>query len=495
MIDDSTLDKIQAILSVYPKASSQYIAFSLHRKHGVSLETGVIDRFLSETNPDEPPSLETGVDKAEEIPDSSPEDSYKQFISNKKVFYDPELDVYTTWIQGLPHAIELPGSVHRDIVRAYSNHDGNPSTVNEIAMTFGLPRSWVTKYLRVHEITHDREPFTPEEIMSRSEEDLAAEALQIRRAAIFRRIENDKWNQIRKDAKSWREFEDLIYREFKHLISDSHPREITKISLRDPVDEFCCVIGLSDFHWGKYSDAGENGEAFNRKIARDRLFSCTSQILSRLKSIGRPEKIYVPVGSDFFQIDGDSATTSRGTPQDVDCTSAEMLVSGCYLFTNWIDELRSIAPVELVLMSGNHDRSFGLALLLYLSAYYRHCDDVLVNKSREARTYVKYGSNLIGFVHGDGVRKVKDLAGHMAREASSYWAECPHRTVYTGHLHYELTETDVAFSVTKRQLASLSGPDRWHSRSGYVGAPKLLPAYLHSKEKGIIATLYGPAEV
>jgi hypothetical protein len=490
MVDSSVSKKILSIISFYKEASPSYISFSLKENHNVSVSEDEVRQFLSSYL-----SEDLGEEKAPPESDETSEDSYKQFISNKRTFYDPDSDVYTTWIQGLPHAIELPGSVHRDMVRAYSNHDNNPSTVNEIAMTFGLPRSWVTKYLRAHEITHDREPFTPEEIMSRSEDDLAQEALQIRRAAIFRRIENDKWNQTRIDAKKWQEFDDLLYREFLGLLGSRVLPRPEMLDLKKPLDPFCCVMGLSDFHWGKYSDAGENGEGFNRSIAKERLFSCTSQIASRLSDLGRPEKIYVPVGSDFFQIDGDGSTTSRGTPQDVDCTSAEMLVSGCELFTLWIDSMRSIAPVELVLMSGNHDRSFGLALLLYLSAFYKDCDDVFVHKSREARSYVSYGKNLIGFVHGDGVRKVKDLAGHMAREASEQWSECPYRTVYTGHLHYELTEVDVAFGVTKRQLASLSGPDRWHSRSGYVGAPKLLPAYLHSKSRGIIATIYGPAEV
>ena len=479
---------IAEILEAFPDASLDYIRFSLKYNHEIKLSESEIDSLLSRSDTDVLPDIG--------LPEVSLPEDYQQFISNKRIFYDNESDVYTTWISGLPHAIALPGSVHRDIVRAYSNHDGNPATVNEIAMTFGLPRSWITKYLRVHEITHDREPFTPEEIMNRSEEDLAQEALQIRRAAIFRRIENDKWGDLRKDAKKWQEFEDLLYREFLNLLKErglNSNKPVPLAEIKEPIDPFCCVLGLSDFHWGKYSDPEENGEAFHRGIARDRLFSCSYQIIANLIKIGRPDKIYIPVGSDFFQIDGDQAVTTRGTPQDTDCTSAEMLVSGCHLFTEWIDLIRTVAPVELVLMSGNHDRTFGLALLLYLSAYYKDCPDVFVNRSRGPRVYVSYGNNLVGFVHGDGVRKVKDLAGHMAREASSDWGQCIHRTVYTGHLHYELTETDVAFGVTKRQLASLSGPDRWHSRSGYVGAPKLLPAYLHDKEKGIIAVLYGPA--
>ena len=88
--------------------------------------------------------------------------------------------------------------------------------------------------------------------------------------------------------------------------------------------------------------------------------------------------------------------------------------------------------------------------------------------------------------------KTKDLAGHMARESSKAWAKCPHRTIYTGHLHYEKTETDSAYGVTRRQLPSLSGPDRWHARSGYVGAPKSLPIYMHDKNRGLVAVIHAP---
>ena len=119
--------------------------------------------------------------------------------------------------------------------------------------------------------------------------------------------------------------------------------------------------------------------------------------------------------------------------------------------------------------------------------------DVTVNRVRTPRVYTRYGENLIGFVHGDKVGKTKDLAGLMAREAKEDWS-ASHRTIYTGHLHYEKTETDTSYGVTRRQLPSLSGPDRWHAASGYVGAPKSLPLYLHDKEKGLVAVIHGPAD-
>jgi hypothetical protein len=209
-------------------------------------------------------------------------------------------------------------------------------------------------------------------------------------------------------------------------------------------------------------------------------------------NFGRPDKLYIPIGSDFLHIDNDLNSTTMGTPQDSDGTPAEILVTGCHLMEEWINCLRQVAPVELVLMSGNHDRMMGLAILLYLEALYRNEDDVTVRTEWAPRVYRTYGSNLIGFVHGDKVGKTRDLAGHMARETGVGWSGCKHKTIYTGHLHYEKTEVDVAFGVTRRQIPSLSGPDRWHMRAGYVGSPKGLPLYLHDKNKGLVAVIHGP---
>jgi hypothetical protein len=146
--------------------------------------------------------------------------------------------------------------------------------------------------------------------------------------------------------------------------------------------------------------------------------------------------------------------------------------------------------VELVLMQGNHDRMLGLALLLYLDALYRDTPGVTVCNDRSPRVYTTYGKNLIGFSHGDGVRKTSDLASHMANEASEFWHECTDRTIYTGNYHYEETETYTPLSVTRRQLPSLSGPDRWHNLKGHVNAPKGMPLYLHDYHDGLMATIH-----
>lgn len=454
-----------------------------------------VDLHNPEKPPEEDDTYDTVDDFEGDLEPAAPEPTKEeaaQYLHDKHYVYNEMDDTYVTFVPGLPKPLVLPGDVHREMVRAYSNFDGNPATVNEIARSVRLPRPWIVKYLKVHGITHDMEPFTPEEVMSRSDDELVEDALQLRRATLYKKLEQAKWSDIKQDAMKWREVEDHLLRAVEAGLTRRQPVKVPKLDLGDPETPFAAVVGLSDFHWGKYGDPGETGEAYNRNIAEHRLFRATADVFSQVARLGRPEKLYVPIGSDFFHVDNQQGTTTSGTPQDMDGSPAEMLVSACHLMEEWIHTLRQVAPVELVLMSGNHDRMLGLALILYLDAAFRSADDVTCKLDRTPRVYRTYGKNLIGFVHGDGVKKTGEMAGLMSQEAKEHWASCPHKTIYTGHLHYEKTETDVAFGVTRRQLPSLSGTDRWHSLNGYVGSPKSMPVYLHDYERGLVAVLHSP---
>jgi len=420
------------------------------------------------------------------------ESSGSDFVSDDRYWYDKENDMYVTFIPDVG-PLNVPGTTHRAMLDLYSNTIG-AGTINMVCREFGMPRPWFTKYKQIHGWTKDHEPFTSEEMMEKDPDELVQEALQKRRATFYRKFEKEKWKEVQKEANKWREFEDNVLARVLEVVRDKKPAPIHRLNIKTAKSPYAAVVGLSDFHWGKYSDE-ENGEHFNREIARRRLFSCTEDAISRMSQFGAPEKIIVPIGSDFLHIDNDAGTTTRGTPQDNDGNFYSILETACTLMEEWIESLRQVAPVHLVLMNGNHDRAMGYVILLYLRAFFRHAPDVTVSDKTTPRQYVAYGNNLIGFAHGDGVSKTKDLSGHMAREAAADWAVCPKRTIYTGHLHYEKTETDVAYGVTRRQLPSLSGPDRWHARSGYVGSPKSLPIYVHDRERGVVAVIHSPPEV
>ena len=419
-------------------------------------------------------------------------DTSAAYDTDSQYVYNAQTDTYVFNLSGVATPTVLPGQKIRDLVQAYASYDGSPATLNQCARTFKMSRAVVRKILSAMNVTHDSLPFTGEYIASATDDQLSEDAFQMRQAAIMHRIEREKWKDIQRNSDKWVSFEEHVLRAVVAAVEDRPdvPARVTQYEVRTSDEPFVAIIGLSDLHYGKYSDALENGAAADRNITEKELTECTLDLLGKISKMGRPEKIIVPIGSDFLHIDNGAGTSARGTLMDSDGTYAEILAGGLDLMEDHIEMLRGLAPVECILMSGNHDRDSGIALILALEGIYRGVDDVNVRRSYKPREYVEWGNNLIGFVHGDGVAKTAKLAGLMAREEATLWGKCQHKTIYTGHLHFEKTETSTELGVVRRQLPSLSGPDRWHNLKGFIDADKALPAYLHGAESGLMSIMY-----
>ena len=120
-------------------------------------------------------------------------ENVKKWFHTDAYTYNADADTYITFLRSAPKPITMPGDVHRAMQRAYSNWDGNPGTINEICRQFSFPRAWFVEYKSVHGWTHDKEPFTNEEIMSRKTEDMVDDALEQRRSVLFQKFEQEKW--------------------------------------------------------------------------------------------------------------------------------------------------------------------------------------------------------------------------------------------------------------------------------------------------------------
>ena len=416
----------------------------------------------------------------QELEDEYQEPSEKDYYYDKKYIYDKANDFYVVFLRSSPKPVKVTGEKHRSIVRAYSNWDGQPSSINQICRMYNFPRNILVEYLRAFGITHDSEPFSREEVLERDPDEMVQEALQDRRQALYTKFEKTKWNDLKKQANKWMHFEETVLLALKNALGNHEAYTVPRLDMVDATSPYAFIISATDFHWGMYSWDDETGSGFNREIAEARLHEHTSRILSRLP--GRPEKIVVAVGSDWFHIDGQTATTTRGTPQDVDGSPTEILITGCELTRQHIDMLAQVAPVEVVLMAGNHDRHNSFALLLYLDAWYRNQDHVTVIKDWKPRVYTTYGKTLIGFHHGDKT-KTKDLGVCMAKEARREWGAADYHIFFGGHLHHHHVQE--VGGITHYQLPSLAGTDRWHAGEGYVTSDPSLVGYMVDKKTGI----------
>ncbi len=399
-------------------------------------------------------------------------------------YYNKENDTYITFLKSAGENMVINGNTHRAMKTAYSAMTSKGATINEIGREFNFPRAWFDEYRRVHGWTHDMLPYTDEEVVAQDNDELVADLVLRNRREIHKKYERKKWKEIEDAAEKWFNLEDTIGSMIK---LEKPATKVPKLKLKEAKDPFCVVMSPTDFHWGKHGWIDEVGETYNFSEARSRLMNRTEEIISWLPA--RPDKIIIATGSDWFHVDNDLGQTTRGTPQDMCGSPAEILITGCKLAREHIDLLRQVGPVEVVFMTGNHDRHSALALMLYLEAAYENVPDVTVNLDPSTRHYTTYGNTLLGFSHGDTVRKEK-LPTLMSKEQRVLWGQTESHIWFTGHLHHQvLYEMDGGLVI---QLPSLAGHDRYHARQGYTTAKAGLAAHIIDKELGLIGSMFSP---
>jgi hypothetical protein len=157
-----------------------------------------------------------------------------------------------------------------------------------------------------------------------------------------------------------------------------------------------------------------------------------------------------------------------------------------------IDLCAEVAPVRVVVVPGNHDRHSCVWLWHVVDARYRGYEGVSVVPWNGSYVAVRYGRCLVGIHHADGVSQTAQLAQLMADTWPVLWGETRWRYWMTGHYHHAMVETLVRkrtervstrkicrihedAGVTRIQMSSLSGDDRYHVHKGYTGSrPQLM---------------------
>lgn len=411
-----------------------------------------------------------------------------QAVGDSKVsryVYNEKTDTYVTFLRAAPEPVVVAGTMHRDMAKAYSNWDGVPASINDMCRTFSFPRPWFAEYKTIHGWTHDKEPFSAEELMERPVEELADVALQMRRQALHEKFEIRKWQETQADADKWRNFDHTVLKPLAEMIAAHVPNySVPLLSFPRvlPVERFALVMSPTDLHFGKEGWSDSAGQTYSKVQTEELLLEHTGRIINQVMRHGRPEVIYIPVGSDWFHVDTLSAETTAGTRQDMNGLPENMFFEGKMLAIKHIDMMRQLGPVCLIFCPGNHDYQNSLSLLHFLYAWYRGAEDVEVRLATQPRQYAAYGTTLMGFAHGNDER-VNQLPGLMSNEAKEAWGATDFRYFFTGHLHHETSrELD---GIQHFQLPSLSPADRWHDRKGYVNSRRAIHAHKVTHDRGI----------
>lgn len=244
-------------------------------------------------------------------------------------------------------------------------------------------------------------------------------------------------------------------------------------------------ISIPDLHLSKLCWGKESGEDYNINIAADVFREAVENLLSRV-DLEKLDKVLLPVGNDFFNSEGLSGATTRGTRQDDDSRWQKSFSVGCSLISDTVEKIADKTNIEVVLVSGNHDYERVYYLGEYLKAFFRNDERVKINNNPTARKYVEFGENLILFTHGNN-EKQADLPMLMATEHPNF-SKCKFRTAHLGHLHQERVKE--TYGVSVKILPSLCPADAWHSEKGYVKNKRSAIGFLYDAKNGEIANYY-----
>lgn len=283
-------------------------------------------------------------------------------------------------------------------------------------------------------------------------------------------LPNGEWRESLTFQVDYAQQWDLFKKEILADMETIGARKFKDVKRPKPEGNVCLEISFPDLHFGK----GDIEEISNRFIEG------TIELLEKSRPFGI-ERILLPVGNDGLNSEGKRYTTTGGTPQE---DSVDWKTSFRYYWStlaSTITALSSTAPVDVLVVPGNHDTERMFYIGDVLMAYFKDSESVNIVNSGEYRTYYEYGTNMILFTHGDK-EKVADLPLIMATEQPEMFARTKYREVHMGHLHKE--KVNEYRGIKTRFLPSICPTDTWHKMMGYANQ-KAAQAFLWNKDSGL----------
>jgi hypothetical protein len=352
-------------------------------------------------------------------------------------------------------------------------------------------------------ITIDEEPTEEPEldidwggIRTSNKNQVSKKDLKVTAQSLMDELEESEWEEkvkwVKTDGKSTlmvkkksatgidyqKEFELFLDNTFKNRQFDWKYEE-KKINLNP---DLCLVLCLFDVHIGRESYKHYTGDDNDLQSQQEEFVTAINKLVKNI-NFNQLDKIILPIGNDFFNVDTPTLTTTKGTPQDNIKDLHSMFYTGLNLLSEVAIYLSSLAPVELMLVPGNHDTVTSSYLATSLKVIFRDNERISVDDSPISRKYRQYGKTTLGFAHGDlKMEKYAELLPYEAKEmfATSEWYE-----FLLGDKHHEkmIQKED---GVVVRHLGGMTKADVWTYHNGYTTSKRRAYGILYQKDQGRI---------
>ena len=252
-------------------------------------------------------------------------------------------------------------------------------------------------------------------------------------------------------------------------ILNNHPQ----LQYEESDDPVAYEISLPDIHYGKLHN-------YTLDEVEDQFMGAIIDLVRKAEGLSI-EKFILPIGNDGMNSEGMRMSTTKGTPQQDNAGWKTTFTGYWNLMVIAINYLKDIAPVDVIVISGNHDFERMFYAGDVISGWFRNDANVTVDNTSSSRKYYEYGSNMLMFTHGDK-EKTADMPLIMATEQPEMFARTTSREVHCGHLHKEMVNEYRGIKV--RFLPSICPNDEWHKQMGYE-AKRTGQAYIWNKQRGL----------
>jgi len=267
---------------------------------------------------------------------------------------------------------------------------------------------------------------------------------------------------------------DSIRKELQDFAEDYAP-VYPEQDYKDLDDPVAYEISLPDIHYGKLVDA-----PMPYNFQEEEYIRVVENLVAKAAGLDI-ERFILPIGNDGLNSEGMRMTTTKGTPAH-DYTDWKRSFRGYWkLMVYTIDYLKKIAPVDVIVISGNHDYERMYYVGDVIDGWYRNDPNVHVDNSDDPRKYYRYGTNMLMFTHGDK-EKAQNIPLIMATEEPEMFAATSHREAHCGHFHKE--QVNEYRGIKVRFIPSICPNDSWHKQMGYESL-RVGQAYIWSKERGM----------
>ena len=319
--------------------------------------------------------------------------------------YNKESDQYVVWLKAANKNVVIPGSLHRDMLKAYSDWTGDPATINEICRNFSIPRKWFEEYKTIMGWSHDHEPISNEELLSKDENSVVDDLLQQKRFSLHQKFQKKDWEQTQRDAELWRQLKVCQIDPFESFLKtweNKGHNYIAPYTASDSQGDTVLVVGLSDIHAGGLAESKSlyRGEDWNITKYRDAVRRYITQLQVKVANmVNKPSKVVVLGVGDILH--GLKGTTEKGTPLVFDRLKDTQFDAAFESLTEFISSMGTLAPsVEVHAVRGNHDGVSGYILFKALEAYFRSETRITFNVPSTETHALRILDTLVLISHG-----------------------------------------------------------------------------------------------